>query len=135
MAADDARPFDQAALPAVTVADHDLRRAAGEAQAVGRKRLDPDRARHVAAVLLPHEERAAARIAHDARVDRRARLADQWADVRVGPVRVAGHADGHARPSGLLAGAVVDEVAVAVALQPRAPDPAAAAPGGRRDVQ
>src|SRR3954451_14829064 len=56
VAADDARSLDQAALPAVAAADHDLARRPGQAQPVGAQLLHPDRARAVAAVLLPQQE-------------------------------------------------------------------------------
>src|SRR5689334_14768522 len=68
--ADDPRPLDQAALPAVAVPDHDPVRRPRQLQAVAGKWLHPDRARHAAAVLLPDEEGAAVDVVHHARVDR-----------------------------------------------------------------
>src|SRR3954471_19180043 len=129
--ADDPRPLDQAALPAVTVPDHDLVRRSRQLQAVARQRLHPDRARHAAAVLLPDEEGAAVDVVHHARVDRGARLADQRPVVGVRPDRVRGIADGDAGPAVLLLCRVVHEVASAVAPEPRSPLLPSAAPRRR----
>src|SRR4051794_11549651 len=128
---DDARTLHQSALPAVTVPDHDLVRRSGQLQAVARQRLHPDRAGHVAAVLLPDEEGAPVDVAHHARVDRGARLADERPVVGVRADRIRRVADGDAGPAVLLPCRVVNEVAIAVALEPRPPLLPSAAPRRR----
>src|SRR5439155_10576921 len=118
------------ALPAVAAADHDLVRRARHREAVGRQCLHPQGARVVTAVLLPHEERRAVHVVHHARVDRGVRLADERPVVGVWAYGLVGDTDRHAWPAVLLARAVVREVAVTVALEPRPPDLAAGAPRG-----
>src|SRR3954454_22129649 len=128
VAADDPRPLDQAVLPVVLAPEHDLARDAFEPEQVARERLNPDRAGPVAAVFLPHQKRASIDVAHQARVDRGLRLADERAVVDVRADWLRGNADRHTGVATLLARAVVREVAVAVAHEPRSPELASAAP-------
>src|SRR3954451_23788832 len=68
VAADDARSFDEAVLPAGAAAEHDLAARPEQAHAVRCERLAPERARVLAAVLLPDEEGGAVHVVHHARV-------------------------------------------------------------------